>query len=86
MCTYDNQQYVGINSVHVIQSTNSEIPNKYLLGIINSKLTNWYFRHGNFHMVDKPMAEVKVIFVERLPIILTDNQVGIIEKVDCLLH
>lgn len=74
MCSYDEMNYVGINSVHCIQSTDTSIRNKFLLSIINSRLCNWFFQHENFHMVGKPLAEVKVVFVERLPIVLADNQ------------
>lgn len=35
--------------------------------LLNSKLLNWYFRFENFHMVGKPLAEVKIAFLERLP-------------------
>jgi hypothetical protein len=71
MCVYDEDNFIAINSVHIIQ-LNEEKDSLYnLLAQINSKLCNWFFRHQNFHMVNKPMAEVKVIYVERLPIIDT---------------
>ena len=69
LCTFDDKNYVGINSVHCIQSFTPEVHNKYLLALINSKLCNWFFQHDNFHMVGKPLAEIKVVFVERLPIV-----------------
>ena len=37
-------------------------------------------------MVGKPLAEVKVVFVERLPIILAENQQSFIEKVDLIIE
>ncbi|PKA98459.1 Eco57I restriction-modification methylase [Flavobacteriaceae bacterium MAR_2009_75] len=86
MCTYDNQKFVAINSVHTIQSEKEDL--KYLLALINSRLLNWYFRHQNFHMVDKPLAEVKVVFVERLPYKQTckDKKKVLVKKVEVIIE
>lgn len=85
MCTYDDKKFIGVNSVHSIQSSDAKVSNKYLLSLINSKVSNWFFRHENFHMVDKPLAEVKVVFVERLPVIISKDQSLFIDKVDLIL-
>ncbi len=87
LCVYDDQGYIGLNSIHCIQSFNETIDNKFLLCLINSKLVNWFFQHENFHMVGKPLAEVKVIFVSRLPIknISVEEQKIFIEKADTIL-
>jgi len=68
-----------------IQSKNENISLKFLLAILNSRLTNWFFQYQNFHMVGKPLAEVKVIFVERLPIVIASEQTPFIEKADLML-
>ncbi len=86
LAAYDENKYVGLNSIHCLQLTEKGLDYKYLLAQINSKLCNWFFRHENFHMVGKPLAEVKVVFVERLPIILTNNQQPFIEKVDEIIE
>lgn len=82
LAAYDESNYVGLNSIHCLQLTVKNLNYKYLLSLINSKLCNWFFRHENFHMVGKPLAEVKVVFVERLPIVLSENQQPFIAKVD----
>ena len=60
---------IGINSVHCIQklNNNNEFGLLKILSQLNSKLHNWIFRTQNFHMVGKPMAEVKTIYIQRLP-------------------
>jgi hypothetical protein len=68
LATYDDSGMIGLNSIHCLQSIDSSIDNKYLLALINSKMMNWVFQKMNFHMVGKPLAEVKIIFVERLPV------------------
>jgi hypothetical protein len=74
LCSYDDSKMIGVKSVHSVQLKSSEITYEYLLALMNSKLLNWWFRHTNFHMVGKPMAEVKLVYVERLPIkINSDN-------------
>ena len=87
-CSYDDKSFIGINSVHCIQSLTKEVNNKFLLLLINSNLCNWFFRHENFHMVGKPLAEVKVVFVERLPIVVidSDSQQIFIQKADKMLE
>ena len=87
LCVYDNQKYIGVNSIHCIQSFDENIKNKYLLCLLNSTLINWFFQHENFHMIGKPLAEVKVIFVSRLPIKITNsaNQYIFIEKANIML-
>ena len=87
LCSYDEQNYIGINSIHCIQPKSEEINCKFLLALINSRLCNWFFQFENFHMVGKPLAEVKVVFVERLPIIALKQaeQNKYIEKVNKIL-
>jgi len=87
LCTYDEDNFIGLNSIHCIQSFDKNIVNKYLLCMINSSLVNWFFQHENFHMVGKPLAEVKVIYVDRLPIknVSIQNQNIFVEKADILL-
>jgi len=85
LCAFDDDHFVGINSVHCIQAFDEKISNKYLLTLINSRLINWFFRQENYHMVGKPMAEVKVVFVERLPIKIAENQQAFIDKADFLI-
>lgn len=47
----------------------------YLLGLLNSKLLNWYHQTENYLELGKPMAEVKGIYIKKLPIAIgTDEQ------------
>jgi len=87
MASFDETGMIGINSVHCIQIKNEykEIHLKFLLAILNSTLINWIFRLENFHMVNKPLAEVKVVYVERLPIILSINQNDYVKLVDQMI-
>ena len=82
---FDDEKIIGVNSIHCLQSKNENISLKFLLTILNSRLTNWFFQYQNFHMVGKPLAEVKVIFVERLPIVIANDQTPFIEKADLML-
>lgn len=85
LSVYDDEGIIGLNSIHCLQSINDNISLKFLLSILNSRLINWYFQIQNFHMVGKPLAEVKVVFVERLPIVISSNQAPFIEKADQML-
>ncbi len=87
LCSYDDGNLLGLNSIHCLKSIGNNIELKYLLVLINSKLLNWFFRYENFHMVGKPLAEVKVVFVERLPIKKIDlaEQKYFVEKANQML-
>ncbi len=87
LCSFDDSNLLGLNSIHCLQCVDSEIEILYLLALLNSKLLNWFFQHENFHMVGKPLAEVKVVFVERLPIIKidVDSQQKFVQKVNLML-
>jgi type I restriction-modification system DNA methylase subunit len=69
LVAYDDQDSISINSAHVLKIKNTdEHDYKTLMALLNSKLMKWVFQFENFHMVNKPLAEIKVIFLERLPI------------------
>ena len=51
------------------------LPYEYFLGLLNSKLLQYIFEKQNPQMVGKVFAEIKVIYVERLPILLTGDNV-----------
>jgi len=82
LSVYDDEKIIGLNSIHCLQATNKDVSLKFLLSILNSKLINWVFQFQNFHMVGKPLAEVKVVFIERLPFIMAKNQQPFIQNAD----
>ena len=82
---YDSERYFGLNSIHCLQCITNEIELKFILALLNSKLLNWFFQFENFHMVGKPLAEVKVVFVERLPIVIAEQRDIFIKNVDYII-
>jgi len=88
VATYYGNGKIAKNTIHCIFhfDEQSEVSLKYALGLINSKLMKWVFRLDNFHIVGKPLAETKKIYVERLPIIIAPDQQPIITLVDDLLE
>lgn len=81
IATYDEGN-VSNNTLHSIYPLegNTEVSLYYLLGIINSRLMNWYYQIVNYLEIGKPMAEVKGIYIKKLPIAIgTKDQVQEIE-------
>ena len=78
----DRHQYLCMNNMHVMVPTSKTVSTSYGLGILSSKLMNWYYRTLNPEM-GEALAEVKKENVARLPIIppCADNRkvVGAIE-------
>lgn len=74
---------VSNNTLHSIfpLQNNKDVSLLYLLGILNSSLMNWYYQKVNYLELGKPMAEVKGIYIKKLPIAVgSDNQKNIIES------
>jgi len=63
----DYEQYLCLNNMHVLVPKNSEPSIKYCLGVLNSKLLNWYYHTLNPE-VGEALAEVKRANVATLPI------------------
>jgi hypothetical protein len=63
----DRQQYLCMNNMHVIVPLNSFPSPQYLLGIINSRLLNWFYQTMNPEM-GEALAEVKKTNVAMLPV------------------
>ena len=69
----DTNQYLCLNNMHVIVPQ-IEFPSmKYILGIINSKLINWYYQVLNPER-GEALAEVKKSNVAKLPIFVVDTK------------
>lgn len=65
--TYDNQQYFALNTIVVLNAKEKDTNIKYLLGILNSKVTNYYYslRHKS---TKKIFSEIQARSVKEIPI------------------
>ena len=66
-CCYDNSQFLCLNNMHVLVPSDVSRNIKYFIGLINSKLLNW-FHQSNNPEVGEALAEIKKIHVSQLPI------------------
>lgn len=67
---------ICVNSCHVIkfkEDADEKVDYRYVLGLLNSKLLQKIFELQNPQMIGKTFAEIKVIYVERLPIHLVER-------------
>jgi type I restriction-modification system DNA methylase subunit len=88
IANYDISGKICKDSVHCVHALekDSGISLKYILGIINSRLMRWIYQYDNFSDVGKTLAQVKKVYVERLPIVVADDQSRVISHVDNLLE
>ena len=86
VATYIDGFKVAKDSVHTITNyPDSEgVDLKFLLALLNSKMMKWIFQNDNFHIVGKPLAQTKAIYIKRLPVRI-ERQSDIIPIVDKLL-
>lgn len=88
IATIDNQKFVCLKNLHVITKLKEgqEVSFKFLLGLINSKLLDFYYTLL-YPEKGEALAEVKKENLSMLPINITDNkkQKRIIELVDKVL-
>ena len=86
IATLETDQFVCMNNMHVIHSKSNEFNLKYILGLINSNLLNFYYHSLNPEK-GEALAEVKKENVEKLVIKKASekNKKGIIDLVDKVL-
>jgi TaqI-like C-terminal specificity domain/Eco57I restriction-modification methylase len=75
LASIEQDSAICVNSCHVIKlndSNASKLSALYVLALLNSELLQHLFEIQNPQMVEKVFAEIKVIYVERLPIRLID--------------
>ena len=65
--TLDYGQLLCLNNMHVLVPTSAATDLRFLLGIVNSRLLNWFYRTSNPE-VGEALAEVKRTHVAALPI------------------
>jgi adenine-specific DNA-methyltransferase len=71
MSAIEDDSAICVNSCHVIKfrlASKLKISYEFLVGILNTRLTQYFFETSNPQMVGKVFAEIKVIYVERLPV------------------
>ncbi|OFX42737.1 MAG: hypothetical protein A2046_11140 [Bacteroidetes bacterium GWA2_30_7] len=86
--TLDTKQFLCLNNMHVLVPKDEFSRQcKYFLGIINSKLMNWYYQTINPEK-GEALAEVKKSNVAKLPMLYSSEQkqLEIIKFVDKLLQ
>ena len=69
--TREDNSAICVNSCHVIKLRNcsgQSLEYSYLLGLLNSHFMQKVFELSNPQMVNKVFAEIKVVYVRRLPI------------------
>jgi len=79
----DSSDAICVNSCHVIKLREERglLSHKLLVSLLNSRLLQRVFEIQNPQMVGKVFAEVKVIYVERLPLpALDDNAARTVEE------
>jgi type I restriction-modification system DNA methylase subunit len=71
IATCDSQQYFCLQSTNVINlkpSQSSSVSTKFLLGLLNSNLTNFFFRlrfSGNNHIASNQLAQIPIIIPDK---------------------
>ena len=65
----DDEGRICQNSAHCLLIKEGKLySQEFLLSVLNSSYIDWWYKKTNFQMVDKPFAEVKVVYLSRLPI------------------
>lgn len=83
IASIDYNHYLALNSVNVGVSVNHNVPLEFLLAVLNSKLMEYWYRL-TVQEQNKTFAEVKIVYLERLPIksnkILQEQIVSYVSK------
>ena len=68
----DSEKLICMNNLHVLTPLDGGVTMWAILGLLNSKVLNWYYQYLNPEM-GEALAEVKKTNVERLPIPVMDK-------------
>jgi hypothetical protein len=77
----ETESAICVNSCHVIKLKHEyadKYSYKFVLGLLNSRLMQYIFEIQNPQMTGKIFAEIKVVYVERLPIV-NDKKINKVE-------
>jgi hypothetical protein len=83
----DTHKYLSLKNVHNIRIINDELTYEYLLGLLNSRLLDWWYQKL-IPEKGRVFAEVKIVNLEKIPIkvISKQEQGQIIKHVEQLLQ
>lgn len=82
---YDNQRYYTFNSTNsIFIREDSPVSLKYILALLNSKLLNWFYI-VQFTNRSTLTVNISKTFLEKLPVIIPDNESKIVNLVDKIL-
>jgi len=79
----DTNKYLSLKNVHNIRVNDSNIDYHYLVGLLNSKLIDWWYQKL-IPEKGRVFAEVKVVNLKKLPIVKIKNTL-IVRKVKVIL-
>ena len=87
VATVDEEQHLCLNNMHVLVPMGEAPSVYYILGVLNSRLMNWYYQTLNPE-VGEALAEVKKTNVEVFPILIPqgDRERELVAQVDSLLR
>jgi adenine-specific DNA-methyltransferase len=77
MSSIEEGSAICVNSCHVIKikpQFDGVYSYYFILGLLNSRLMQYYFELSNPQMIGKFFAEIKVVYVERLPLLRCEKQ------------
>jgi hypothetical protein len=76
VATLDENQFVARDNLYtiVLKETTNTLNLKYLLGLLNSKLLNWYYQNVINHEEGEALAQVKKGHLERLKIAIGNEE------------
>lgn len=80
--TYDNNQFYALNTIVVLNAKNESVNLKYLLGVLNSKVTNYYYKL-RYKSTKKVFSEIQARSVKQIPIPEADFKEQI--SIECLV-
>ncbi|HES59000.1 MAG TPA: type II restriction endonuclease, partial [Caldithrix sp.] len=74
VATLDNKQFIVRDNLYTIVLKKEKLNLKYILGLINSKLTNWYYQNILNPEKGEALAQVKKGHLAKLPIKIADEE------------
>lgn len=86
IAAYDGAQLYYANTLHGTTITDKNYDTHFVLGVLNSRLTTWFYR-SNTDEEGKVFAQIKIELLRKLPIpkVESKDQTPIVKLVDRIL-
>jgi len=79
LASYDDEKIWILDNYNILRVDSDKLDIKFVLGLLNSRIINFYFRNM---FID---VNIKTNLIEKLPLVIPEDQNRVVKRVDRML-